>query len=1284
MKTADPKEVPAMKSLEVMNMRSDCLRHLLPKEELQWPESLTGASSLYHWNGTGFAWMQSFSASSVRDLEFFEIDGVQSIPTGKVMNWEFFEIGGVKFLALAKYRAGHNYDVDSQIYQWNGTAFMNMPSMSLPTRGAYDFEFFEIDNTQYLAVANHRDGGNVNVESYIYRWNGNAFVTFQNIAESGASHWEHFEMDGVHYLALACFYDGSSHNVNSKIYRWDGAEFAEIQSIATIGALDFEFFTRSGAHYLAAANSRDGPNVNVESKLYKWDGAAFVEVQAITTNDAYDWEYFESNCFSYLVAANRGGVTEVFRVERNSSTVCLPDPASPSVEIVSDLADTDIVLNIHVPAIPASTAEGENLTWRFDIGSSMQELRVWGGSECLSWEILQTSENSSIYQVSMPYTKLLQACSLNATEVNRTINSSVSPGYTLLGPGYCWHGYYDGHDATDATLEACKAKCTSEPMCQFFSLSEGRTCSLSFAKETDAWLPSGYRPLGPGHCLVGYYDGWDTDASLEACAAKCTSEPHCQFFSLSGQRRTCSRYLATDAGCERGKGVNYHWWYSFAKQSNALPSGYQPVGPGQCIEGYYAGREDVLAASSLGACAAKCSSEASCQFFVWIPGQACSRYSVAAQGCLDREQNSAWDHVYSFAKENATETTSTSPVPTGQLLPRVLVQEALLAAFLVAETSNGYRTVWKWLMPVEFQTCPVGYMSDAAGAICLPTLRHSLPLLASPVFSTTANEHSDGVVQMSFHAEVPIVAENISLRYRAAFGSKHSCSTWTTQQGNAVEIMLSLNYSQLDDCLNSSVTADYFVWNGVAVLALEGDNFQLPIAKWSFPVTFLFDRRLHAWTSLEAVGTREVVAEEEEVYAGGFNSSLELYEPDFSGRKLGHVYDFWERAYAELQLVEGVVAEVELVWLSGASDPMQPMAHNLTACNVCFLHVLASIAGRRLSLEARLKTVPENLFESVPITVEVPTSTSSGTASTTRFVPLFLGFFEILVRNPHAFVEAPEAKRARSQNCSWALPRRLAGTVLVSFSADLPPDMEEDFDVRIQEEPSFTSTLVDRLNSAVKDGDPTTVAVTAVPLGDLEEASRSSISEVVFGRKVLPKPPDTSMPSPVSPAGAVPELPDAPKAQADMPPLEYMNMRIAEFSHAALYDFCKIKDHVDPLIKAGMVIAWFPAFCKNFLARKRVEVLSMKSRCQRSRGEVVGPAQNVRRLLGKHGEPGSRTLLTKCGIFSGFGVDEDRAFEPKLLDPPTALHRIGQMGPRNVGAVGLPVGPGKWAARARF
>ena len=452
------------------------------------------------------------------------------------MNWEFFEIGGVKFLALAKHAAGQNHDVDSQIYQWNGTAFMNMPSMSLPTRGAQDFEFFEIDNTQYLAVANHRDGGNFNLESYIYRWNGNSFVTFQATVAPGASHWEHFAMDGVHYLALACFYDGSSHNVNSKSYRWDGAEFAEIQSIATIGALDFEFFTRSGAHYLAVANSRDGPNVNVESKLYKWDGAAFVEMQAITTNDAYDWEYFESNCFSYLVAANRGGVTEVFRVERNSSTVCLPDPASPSVEIVSDLADTDIVLNIHVPAIPASTAEGENLTWRFDIGSSMQELRVWGGSECLSWEIRQTSENSTFYQVSMPHTKLLQACSLNAenrpnsTDVNRTINSSVSPGYTLLGPGYCLHGFYDGHDATDATLEACKAKCTSEPMCQFFALAEGHTCSryfstaegcgdqalrlvhwlghISFAKETDAWLPSGYRPLGPGHCLMGYYDGW--------------------------------------------------------------------------------------------------------------------------------------------------------------------------------------------------------------------------------------------------------------------------------------------------------------------------------------------------------------------------------------------------------------------------------------------------------------------------------------------------------------------------------------------------------------------------------------------------------------------------------------------------------------------------------------------------------------------------------------------------------------------------------------------------------
>eukprot|EP00854_Cymbomonas_tetramitiformis_P032309 gene32309-40929_t len=41
-----------------------------------------------------------------------------------------------------------------------------------------------------------------------------------------------------------------------------------------------------------------------------------------------------------------------------------------------------------------------------------------------------------------------------------------------MGTGHCEAGYYAGWNSADATLEACKARCTEEAQCLFFALKE--------------------------------------------------------------------------------------------------------------------------------------------------------------------------------------------------------------------------------------------------------------------------------------------------------------------------------------------------------------------------------------------------------------------------------------------------------------------------------------------------------------------------------------------------------------------------------------------------------------------------------------------------------------------------------------------------------------------------------------------------------------------------------------------------------------------------------------------
>ena len=135
----------------------------------------------------------------------------------------------------------------------------------------------------------------------------------QQISTSGAYDWEFFTIGNTSYLALANEYDGSSFNIPSNIYRFDetqpvGSQFVLVQQISTNGALDWEFFTIGNTSYLAVANNY-GNSYNIPSNIYRFDesqpkGSQFVLVKQVSTNAAADWEYFRIGNISYLAVVN--------------------------------------------------------------------------------------------------------------------------------------------------------------------------------------------------------------------------------------------------------------------------------------------------------------------------------------------------------------------------------------------------------------------------------------------------------------------------------------------------------------------------------------------------------------------------------------------------------------------------------------------------------------------------------------------------------------------------------------------------------------------------------------------------------------------------------------------------------------------------------------------------------------------------------------------------------------------------------------------------------------------
>ncbi|KAG2458839.1 TSEAR protein, partial [Polypterus senegalus] len=219
-------------------------------------------------------------------------ESYQNITTHQAQAWKYFTIGEKIFLAVANFEKNEQNQEVSVIYKWNRRKLKFVLYQTITTHNARDWEAFQIEQETFLAVANHRQGDNHNIDSVIYKWNPETtlFEVNQTISTSGAYDWEFFTIGPYSFLVIANTFNGVSTRIYSCIYIWLGGMFRLFQSILTFGATDWEVFQIGQRVFLAVANSQnyDQQGVSsyaINSTIYEMNITAqiFVKFQDIET-----------------------------------------------------------------------------------------------------------------------------------------------------------------------------------------------------------------------------------------------------------------------------------------------------------------------------------------------------------------------------------------------------------------------------------------------------------------------------------------------------------------------------------------------------------------------------------------------------------------------------------------------------------------------------------------------------------------------------------------------------------------------------------------------------------------------------------------------------------------------------------------------------------------------------------------------------------------------------------------------------------------------------------------
>ncbi|KAM7407991.1 hypothetical protein PAMA_003635 [Pampus argenteus] len=313
-------------------------------------------SGIYKWTDGSFQLYQNISTQEARAWKHFTIDDKiflvvansrevepelsviyrwnqrrqrflrhQTLETHAALDWEVFHIYNHSFLVVANHRRARDssHNIHSVIYRWNPNTKLFEVNQTLPTSGAYDWEFFTVGPYHFLVVANTFDGQTTTISSTVYVWLDGCFQTFQNIPTVGATDWETFQIDGRFFLAVANSQKVSErspsvYSINSTVYELNTLTqtFIRFQDILTHSAVDWEFFTVGEEKFLVVANSHDGSSYSLNSVIYRWQGyEGFVPVHSLPTFGCRDWEHFSTDEGSFLIYSSATSrLSKVFKL----------------------------------------------------------------------------------------------------------------------------------------------------------------------------------------------------------------------------------------------------------------------------------------------------------------------------------------------------------------------------------------------------------------------------------------------------------------------------------------------------------------------------------------------------------------------------------------------------------------------------------------------------------------------------------------------------------------------------------------------------------------------------------------------------------------------------------------------------------------------------------------------------------------------------------------------------------------------------------------------------------
>jgi hypothetical protein len=264
-------------------------------------------STIYRWNGTGFA-------------------PHQIIPSHAGHAFRHFTIDGQDFLALANYRTGFSSkdpqgwprgpwffplkQTNSTIWRYNASTQQFDEFQSLATSFANAWSAFSIRGRSYIAVANadsltavdnnDKYTGGTNSTVYQYDHSAAKFEVVQQISTRSALDIESFDIGNQTYLAVANTESKEAgFLVQSPVFRWSEQQqrFECIQLLNTTGATGVTFFNipgPRGGEFLAVANRWGKTGHRENSVIYSWDKqhGQFATFQVMPTKGAYDWEFF--------------------------------------------------------------------------------------------------------------------------------------------------------------------------------------------------------------------------------------------------------------------------------------------------------------------------------------------------------------------------------------------------------------------------------------------------------------------------------------------------------------------------------------------------------------------------------------------------------------------------------------------------------------------------------------------------------------------------------------------------------------------------------------------------------------------------------------------------------------------------------------------------------------------------------------------------------------------------------------------------------------------------------